>query len=140
MRACTGAYNCIFAGGRESQASRSRDRYPRLLRLHMRVRSTDVADVLPTEKDLVTAVIANNASALRRLLHSGRTPSSGVLTLACSFSRLACVRVLVDAGAPTDVPSTAFGPAFEGDTALNHALVTGRGDRFPADEHSARPR
>ena len=121
------------------EAARSRDRYPRLLRLHMRVRSTDIADVLPTEKDLVSAVIANNASALRRLLHSGRTPSSGVLTLACSFSRLACVRVLVDAGAPTDVPNTP-GSAFEGDTALNYALVTGRGERFPNYDHSARPR
>ena len=90
------------------------------------------------EKDLLDRVMANDASALREALGSGRTPSPEILIVACAYSRVGCVRVLIDAGAPTDVPTKNI--QFDGDTALNYALVTGRGDRFPPADPGARPR
>ena len=90
------------------------------------------------EKDLLDRVMANDASALRGALGSGRAPSPEILIVACAYSRVGCVRVLIDAGAPTDVPTK--GGMYDGDTALNYALVTGRGDRFPPADPGARPR
>ena len=93
------------------------------------------------DKKLLEKVIDNNAEALRVELDRRSAPCSApspeLLIFACSYSRVECVRVLIEAGAPTDVPTK--GGMLDGDTALNYALVTGRGDRYPEGDPGARP-